>query len=244
MNRDSETPDFIMPHRKVKAWDLPTRAFHWMLVLLVIDAWVSFRFAEAVGDNTMAWHRYNGYAMLILLAFRVLWGFVGSSTARFRNFIRWPNVAFDYAIGLLSGDKRHYLGHNPLGVWMIVLLFSTLLVQAGLGLFLLDHNEINAGPLQSLIDDDWAKIFGRWHIRLFNVLLIFASLHVVANLLYWLFAKDPLVVAMVTGLKPASDYSDEWEAEIPANVRRRAFACLVMAAVLVLGGIYLAVRTL
>ena len=232
--------DEVMPARRVKAWDLPTRLFHWGLVLLVLDAWLSFRFSEAVGDNSLQWHRYNGYAVLVLLVFRVLWGFLGSSTSRFRAFLRWPHVAFDYGIGLLGGDKRHYLGHNPLGTWMIILLFLILLLQASLGLFVLDHNGINAGPLQVLISDERAKDIGRWHRRIFNFILGFAALHVTANVLYWLIRKDPLIRAMVTGTKPAADYVDEWEAELAPNLALRATICLVAAILIVLGGVYLA----
>lgn len=226
--------------RHVIAWDLPTRLFHWTLVLLIIDAWLSYRFAEAVGDFSMRWHMFNGYAILTLLAFRLLWGVFGSSTSRFSAFIRWPGVALSYGVDLLRGGKRHYLGHNPLGTWMIILLFLALATQATLGLFLLDHNDINAGPLQVLVSDETAKKFGSWHVRGFNYLLVFIAIHVTANLCYWLVRKDPLISAMVTGRKPAADYVDEHEAVIAPALPLRAAACLAVAAALVLGGIYLA----
>ena len=209
-------------------------------MLLIADAWLSFRFAEAVGDFSMRWHALNGYAILVLLVFRLLWGVVGSSTSRFSAFIRWPGVAFSYGVDLLRGGKRHYLGHNPLGTWMIIVLFLALATQATLGLFLLDHNDINAGPLQVLISDETAKKLGSWHVRGFNFLLIFIAIHITANLGYWLFRKDPLISAMVTGKKPVADYVDEKEAVMAPALPLRAGACLFAAASIVLGGIYLA----
>ncbi|MGL5447885.1 MAG: cytochrome b/b6 domain-containing protein, partial [Rhabdaerophilum sp.] len=66
---------------QIQTWDWPTRAFHWLLVLCLFSAWASHKFAPAFGDLTLKWHRWNGYAILVLLVFRFIWGFVGSSTA-------------------------------------------------------------------------------------------------------------------------------------------------------------------
>lgn len=221
----------------VRAWDLPTRLFHWSLVLLVADAWVSRRYAAFFHDDTLLWHRWNGYAILVLVVFRLLWGFAGSSTARFGSFIRWPWRALGYLRDTLAGRERHYLGHNPLGAWMIIALLLAVTVQGVLGLYLMDEDGILYGPLQRTISDGWANTFWRWHLQGFNVILLVVGVHVVANSLYALLRRDPLVRAMVTGRKPAAAYEDAPHAAIVPHANLRALGCLILACVIVFGGI-------
>ncbi len=223
----------------VRAWDLPTRLFHWSLVTLIGCAWLSYNFANAIGDPTLRWHRWNGMAILVLVVFRVLWGFVGSSTSRFSAFIRWPWVALGYGLDLLRGKTRHYLGHNPLGSWMIVMLLLAVGAQAIGGLYTLEHNEITAGPLQRTISDAATEFISRWHRRGFNLLLGLVALHVLANSLYQLFRRDPLITAMVVGTKPSADYEDASEAVIVPLAGLRALGCLAVAAAIVFGSIVL-----
>ncbi len=223
----------------MRAWDLPTRLFHWTLLTLVICAWASHENAVALGDNSLVWHRWNGYAILVLLVFRLLWGVVGSSTSRFSSFMRSPLATLAYARGLLQGKPLHYLGHNPLGTWMIIALFSALVAQCVLGLYLLDHNDVLAGPLQGTISDDLAKLFGRWHQLVFKIIVGLAIIHMLANALYGMFANEPLVQAMVTGKKPAQDYADASDAQIVPHANLRALSCLIAASALVFGSIKL-----
>lgn len=227
--------------RSVRAWDLPTRLFHWALVICIVSAWVSFEFANAIGDPTLRWHRWNGYAILVLLVFRLLWGFVGGSTSRFSAFLTWPWTAVGYLASVLSGrDKKAYLGHNPAGTWMIIVLFSAVTAQAMLGLFTLEHNELTAGPLQRLILDDerMTKLVQTLHSRGFYVLLGLIALHVGVNLIYQFVMRDKLIAAMVTGRKPAAPYHDQAEAQ--GGGITAALICLVAAIVIVFGGITLA----
>jgi cytochrome b len=237
MNAPVGRSDVSGAKHEVRAWDLPTRLFHWTLLTLVGCAWVSHENAAALGDNSLLWHRWNGYAILVLLVFRLIWGVVGSSTSRFSNFIRSPLATLTYARQLLRGRPLHYLGHNPMGTWMIIALFSALLVQGGLGLFVLDHNDIVAGPLQGTISDELAKLFGRWHRFVFKVIVGLAIIHMLANALYGVFANEPLVQAMVTGKKPAQDYVDASDAVIVPNANLRALVCLIAATAIVFGGI-------
>ncbi|MGL4974333.1 MAG: cytochrome b/b6 domain-containing protein [Bosea sp. (in: a-proteobacteria)] len=223
----------------MRAWDLPTRLFHWTLVTLIGCAWLSYHYANVIGDPTLRWHRWNGMAILVLVVFRVLWGFVGSSTSRFSAFIRWPWVALGYGLDLLRGKTRHYLGHNPLGSWMIVVLLLAVALQAIGGLYTLEHNEITAGPLQRTISDATTEWVSKWHRRGFNLLLALIALHVLANSLYQIIKKDPLITAMVSGKKPSANYEDTAEAVIVPHAGRRALGCLLVAAVLVFGSIVL-----
>jgi cytochrome b len=233
------------PHREsVRAWDLPTRVFHWTLVLLIISAYVSFQFSEKFGDNMLKWHRYNGYAVLIVLVWRVLWGFVGSSTSRWSAFVRWPWVAAGYAFDLLRGRNRHYLGHNPLGSWMILAVLGVVATQATLGLFVVEHNDTTWGPLYKLATEARQKEISGLHVRLFYyVLLPLLGMHILANVLYSLIKKDPLIRAMVTGKKPAAGpnaaYEDQAEAVIVTTPVILALVCLMVAIVVVFGAIIL-----
>jgi cytochrome b len=220
----------------VRVWDGPTRAFHWLLALLVLNAWLSFEFSEHVNDHTMLWHRLNGYSILVLVVFRLIWGFVGSSTSRFRLFVRGPAAAARYAIELVMGRGRHYLGHNPLGTVMVLALLIGVAVQGVLGLFnsQLEDGTVS-GPLSSLWPDDWVRKFRVWHRQGFYYLLLtLIGVHVLANVLYAVVRHEPLVKAMITGKKPRGSYADATEASIADKVWLRALVCLVVAAAIVL----------
>lgn len=230
-------PAGVEPDEKVRVWDAPTRMFHWTLVTLVASAWVSFQYSQKIGDFNLVWHRCNGYAILVLVVWRVLWGFVGASTSRFSQFVRWPWVAAGYGLDLLRGRERHFLGHNPLGSYMILALLGLLALHGTLGLFTLEHNDTVAGPLKRLVSDDWVKTLSFWHRRGFNIILGFIALHVLVNLVYQFIKKDPLITGMITGKKPAADYEDAAELQASARPLLRAFVCLIAAAGVVLGGI-------
>ena len=172
---------------KVPIWDRPTRLFHWALAGLVGFSWWT---AETHRDDLHIW---SGMAVLTLLIFRILWGFVGASTARFRNFVRGPRAVFGY----LRGEWRG-IGHNPLGAISVIALLGLLIVQVGLGLISSDEDGLVEGPLAPLVSyatSDWAADL---HEALFNVLLVLIGLHIAAILLYRLRGKR-LIGPMVTG---------------------------------------------
>lgn len=123
-------------------WDAPIRLFHWALVLLVLASFVTAK----VGGEWMAWHLRSGYAILTLLLFRVVWGFVGSTTARFSSFLKAPKAALEYARGLMARQHVPSVGHNPLGGWMVLVMILILLVQVSTGLFA-DDEVSTQGPL-------------------------------------------------------------------------------------------------
>jgi cytochrome b len=172
---------------KVPIWDLPTRLFHWALAGLVGFSWWT---AETHRDDLHIW---SGMAVLTLLIFRILWGFVGASTARFRNFVRGPRAVFGY----LRGEWRG-IGHSPLGAISVIALLGLLIVQVGLGLISSDEDGLVEGPLALLVSastSDWAADL---HEDLFNVLLVLIGLHIAAILFYRLRGKR-LIGPMVTG---------------------------------------------
>lgn len=220
----------------VPAWDGPTRLFKWTLVLLVLNAYLTY----LRGDAGIGWHIWNGYAVLILLAFRVIWGFAGSSTARFRAWVVWPWTALAYAFALMAGRGRKYLGHNPLGAWMIIALLLLALAQGLTGLFTVDNNGLEGGPFANLDFGDptpLQRTLSRWHHLGFYVLLGFAVVHVAVNLWYDFAKRDPVIRAMIKGSKPEADYADQPRMVRPSHVWLRAGASLAAAATLVLGGV-------
>lgn len=225
---------------RVVAWDLPIRLFHWTLVALLIFAWVSYRYAEDFEDFLLKMHRWNGLAILTLLVWRVLWGFAGSSTARFANFVKGPKAAVGYGRDLVIGRPRRYLGHNPLGAAMVIVMLAVVMAQTLLGLFTVEHNGLTAGPLYRLVSEATRKWASYWHdVNFWNVLLPLIGLHLAANLFYAFVKREPLVPAMITGRKPTETYEDAPQAELPARPMLRAAVLLALAALIVLGSIRL-----
>lgn len=221
--------------RQVVAWDLPTRLFHWALVLLVISAYVSRRW----GDSGLVWHTWNGYAVLVLVVWRVLWGFFGSSTSRFASFLYSPVTAARYGLDFLLRRPRHFLGHNPLGGSVVFVLLALVGGQAVLGLFAYDdHTSLTGGPLSGRVPDAVWTLATRWHIKLFDVLLAVVGLHIAANVLYLVWKGENLVAAMISGRKPARDFEDGAQATVAHGIR--AIACLLAALAIVFGSIWAA----
>ncbi|MBS7538651.1 cytochrome b/b6 domain-containing protein [Ancylobacter lacus] len=215
------------------AWDLPTRLSKWTLAVLVGLAFAS----RYYGDANLVWHMWNGLAILVVLVFRLLWGVVGGSTARFAGFVAGPRAVVGYVAGLLKGRPRHYLGHNPAGGWMVVALLVLVGAQAVTGLFTTDDIMID-GPMVRVAAGWVVERASVLHQDLFQYLLVLLGLHVAANLAYSLLGRDNLVLAMLSGRKPAGHYVDVASAT-PGSIAR-AIACLAMAVALVFGGIALA----
>ncbi len=178
---------------RLRVWDLPLRLFHWGLVLLVAAAVVTAK----IGGDWMVWHGRAGIAIIGLLAFRLVWGFAGSTAARFRSFFPTPGRVRAYVTGRWQG-----IGHNPLGALSVLVLLGLLLAQALTGLFTNDDIAY-AGPFSERVDEALASALGGWHHRLSNVLLGFIGLHLVAILAHWAFKRDNLIRPMLTGWKQA-----------------------------------------
>jgi cytochrome b len=187
------------PTRILRIWDLPVRLFHWLLVALVL---ISFTTAQ-IGGNAMQYHEWSGIAILVLVLFRAVWGFAGSTYARFADFLRGPGPALRYARTLLRGSPAFYAGHNPLGGWMVALLLETLLLQAGTGLFANDDVMLE-GPLAAHVSKETSDLLTRIHHINFYVLLALVSVHVTAALLYLRMKRENLILPLVTGVKRVS----------------------------------------
>ncbi|MBV9528863.1 cytochrome b/b6 domain-containing protein [Sphingomonas sp.] len=172
---------------KQPVWDLPIRLVHWLLAALIAFSWWSVEYHHT------GWHIWSGCAILTLLLFRVMWGVVGSSTARFSGFVRGPAAIRDYLRGRWTG-----IGHNPLGALSVVALLGDTALQVGLGLIAQDDDGIYAGPLSGLVSSDTSDWARGVHSVNFYVLLGLIALHIGAIIVYRLRGRR-LVGPMITG---------------------------------------------
>lgn len=206
------------PHVSVRVWDLPVRLFHWVIVVLI-----GFQLVTGyVGGDLMPYHVYSGYAVLVLVVFRILWGFAGSTHARFASFMAGPVATFHFAKRLFSREAVPQVGHNPLGGWMVIALVALLALQAGSGLFSNDGASTE-GPLAervSLDASNWLTEFHRWNVKL---LVILSLAHVAAVVFHLVVKRDNLIGAMFTGVKdvPAAAVRERRDA-LRKSLRRRA----------------------
>lgn len=179
--------------RPVLVWDLPTRLFHWLIVVLVAGAYLTARL------NRMRWHVRIGESLLALVIFRLLWGWVGSETARFRSFVASPAKALRHLRRVVRHGPDAQVGHNPAGGWMVLFLLALLLGEALTGMYI--NNDIaNQGPLTDWVPAPLANGIMDLHTLLWDALLGAVTLHVAVIVLYA--AKgDNLLRPMLTGRK-------------------------------------------
>lgn len=181
-------------------WDLPLRLFHWLLAACVMGSWAT----HEAGVEWFAWHVRIGYLTLVLLAFRIAWGFVGPRHARFGSFLRGPGALLAYLRSLRSGRPARVAGHSPLGGLAVVLMLALLLLQAVTGLFANDEI-FNTGPLYGHVSDTQSDALTGLHKRNFDWLLVMVGLHLAAIAFYRLAKQLDLVTPMLTGRKPAAE---------------------------------------
>jgi cytochrome b len=188
MSRPLSRPGETLIRERV--WDLPTRLFHWSLVALVGLSWWT---AETHRDDLHLWF---GYAVVFLLLFRIGWGFFGSSTARFVNFVRGPAAVLRYC---RSRFRWTAAGHTPLGALSVVALLAVLLFQVGTGLVAMDEDGLFGGPLTHLVSISTSDAALELHEEAFDILKLLVVLHVAAILLYRLLGGLNLLGPMISG---------------------------------------------
>ncbi len=195
-------------------WDLPTRLFHWLFVATIVSLYIT---AQPGDLNWMPWHFRLGYFAIGLVAFRLIWGFIGPRHARFVNFLRGPGPIIEYMKG---GIKA--VGHNPMGGWMVVLMLVLVGVQVTTGLFSTDDIAFT-GPYNPDAGSGWvtklagglSKIYfahadgaaeqltAVHHKNFYFCILVAIALHLIAITTYTFFFKEKLVPAMIHGHKDA-----------------------------------------
>ncbi len=179
---------------RVAIWDLPTRIFHWLVVILIPAQWWT---AE---EEMMEIHILLGQTMLGLILFRLLWGLLGSSTARFSGFVRGPRTILAY----LGGRVKAGIGHNPIGALSVLAMLGALALQVTMGLFASDEDGLYSGPLSHFVSYDTAEEIGEIHHEFFNVILGLIGLHLAAILFYLVVKRDNLIAPMITGGRDAA----------------------------------------
>lgn len=205
---------------KIRIWDLPTRLFHWLLVMAVIGSFVSVK----LGGNAMIWHGRFGYIVLALIFFRLIWGFVGTHHARFAQFIKSPKAILAYL-----KNPAETPGHSPIGAISVIVLIALFLAQALAGLFASDDIAFD-GPLVKYVASAWVELLTSFHRLNEWVLLTLVGVHLCAILYYKYAKKINLISAMITGDK-------EWEDAAPlvqddSKVRLKAMALLIAIALI------------
>jgi cytochrome b len=167
-----------------------------LIVALVAALWWT-------GENEqLDLHRQAGLVLLGVVIFRLIWGFVGGSTARFSDFLRGPRAIVAYARTLFRGQTgAAVIGHNPLGGWSVAAMLALLAGELTLGLFTEDVDGDQPGPLAKFISFDQGRMVAGWHHWVFNALLALIGLHLAAIAFYAVVKRNNLVGPMLTGAK-------------------------------------------
>jgi cytochrome b len=207
--------------RRVRVWDIPTRVFHWALVACFALLWWS---AE---EREMNLHRLTGVTLLGLLVFRIYWGFAGPTTARFNRFLKGPLTSIAYARSLFSRDHKSAFGHNPLGGWSVAAILLAAVIQVSLGLFAVDVDGMESGPLSNLVSFDTGRLAAEWHETVFNILLALTALHLAAIVFYLVVLKKELVTPMIHGRTKTENPAAE---DVPALMPLRFLIGVALAA--------------
>ena len=191
----------------VQVWDAPVRLFHWAIVILMLVSWLS------ADQGFMRVHLWSGLTLLALLIFRLVWGMIGSSTARFRDFLHPPRQVLAYMRSLVGANKALFAGHNPAGGLMVVGLIAVLVLQAVTGLFSNDGLRFH-GPLALLVSEETSTGITGLHGTIFNVILALVWLHVVAVGFYLFVKGDNLIFPMLTGKKKRAHVPEGWSIKL------------------------------
>ncbi len=206
----------------MRVWDVPTRLFHWLIVLLIIASYVT------VQSNWMELHLLSGYTILTLLLFRIVWGFIGSDTARFSRFLRSPIAGLRHLSRFTRRAPDDEVGHNEAGGWMVLVMLLVIAAQIGTGLCSNDDGATE-GPLAKYVGKAMSDRLSGYHELNFDVLLGLIGLHILAIIAYAVVKRHDLVRPMITGKKrlPAATRAPRMASPI------LALAILVVAALAV-----------
>jgi cytochrome b len=208
----------------VRVWDLPTRAFHWLLAATVVGSVVTAK----IGGNAMVWHVRLGLLALALLAFRLVWGFVGGQWSRFASFLYAPSSVLAYLRGDAGPQGRYVVGHSPLGALSVFALLLLLLAQVATGL-VADDEIATTGPLNRFVETALGLQATSWHKNYGQYLIIALVVLHIGAVLFYLFRKQRNLIGPMwhgdKALAPGTPASAD-------GVRQRALAAVLIAAAL------------
>jgi cytochrome b len=211
----------VMAMQRVRVWDLPTRIFHWALALSVFGAFVSVK----IGGNAMVWHSRFGMAALTLLLFRLAWGFVGPTHARFASFVRGPAAV----MAQLRGNHPSVVGHAPLGALSVMALLALFTAQATLGLFTTDEIAFD-GPLVKHVSGAVVEFATKWHQLTEWTLIGLVVLHIGAVVVHRVVHRHDLVTPMITGDQFVPNDIRVMPSRDDGAIRARAAVLIALAA--------------
>jgi cytochrome b len=207
-------------------WDLPVRIFHWVLVIVLIGLW----YTSEQDNGLIEIHIKLGYIALGLVLFRILWGFYGTTHARFINFLPSVTKLKSFINDTRRGNVSNFIGHNPLGSLMVIFILFAVLLQATFGLFISD-DVFSAGPYNGVLSNEIEKLLKSLHSNGFNVIATLSFLHVIAVFYYLIFKKQNLIKPMLTGKKLLNN--DNSNESIPHSRLIRAFIIAIVVIVFV-----------
>ncbi len=196
--------------KDISVWDLPTRIFHWALALCVGVALI----VTPEGDSGFVVHAIAGYLALLLVFFRLPWGFLGSLHSRFSDFLYSPAKVVDFALQHLRLKVTRHIGHNPLGGWMVIILLVS----------------VAGAAITGLLGGFWRGL----HALFGNLLILLVLLHIFGIVVDTLLTRDNIVWAMITGRKKLDDVAAQREPPLVGWWRALVLALLIAA-----GGGYL-----
>lgn len=214
----------------MRIWDSPIRLFHWTLVILLAVCYLAVEF------NNMTLHMRAGYGVATLLLWRVVWGFIGSDTARFATFLKSPLAGLRHLLHFTRREPDRQVGHNEAGGWMVVAMLLIVSAQVASGLFANDEESYISGPLAKLISGESGALSLSMHRLNFNIVATLAAVHVLVIVLYAVVKRHDLVRPMLTGKKrlPAATRAPRMGSPILAGAVLLACAGAVAAAVTLL----------
>lgn len=193
---------------QILVWDGAVRLVHWLMVILVPLLWWT---AE---EGHMDWHRSFGLTMFGLVLFRLTWGLIGTWTARFAPMVKRIGSLSSYVGRFRNRQPGASFGHSPLAVLSVFALLLALATQVATGLFVVDIDGLESGPLAVLVSFETGRQFAEVHEFNFNLLAALIGLHIAAIAVYHFVLKEKLVGSMVTGRRSRADFSS---APLPDN---------------------------
>ncbi len=184
--------------REEIVWDPFIRWWHWILALTVTLGW---SFGEFMSFATIKWHFYCGYTILCLMLCRVLWSLCGPAPVRLGALLPTRSALLNHLRDFRLRQPSGARGHNPLGSLAVLAMLALLTTQALCGLFLESDDYFESAPLAHLVSDALSTQLLRWHKALARLILIMVTLHIAAVFYYWLWKRENLIKAMITGRK-------------------------------------------
>lgn len=219
---------------KIKVWDIPTRVFHWMLVVVFIAA-----FLTSENESRLDFHTIAGYLALGLVFFRVLWGFAGNRYARFADFVRgWPEIRSFISAALRHRRPPRVLGHNPLVGWVVLGMLGVTFVIALTGIITYSGEE-NLGVFAGLFTFKTAIYAHTVHELAADLVIIMIIVHVCAALIHDFVFRENIILSMITGVKEDDESLSERTSRMAQGEGRSVFTLIVWSIVAVMGGIAL-----